>query len=68
MYSVQFQEKLIFEIFLIEKFCFKILMDFEMAFGDHFLNSKIGKKIIMGYSFPWETISLISLVSVLLRD
>lgn len=43
-------------------------MDFEMRFGDHFLNSKIGKKIIMGYSFPWETISLISLVSVLLRD
>lgn len=43
-------------------------MDFEMPFGDHFLNSKIGKKIIMGYSFPWETISLISLVSVLLRD
>lgn len=39
-----------------------------MRFGDHFLNSKIGKKIIMGYSFPWETISLISLVSVLLRD
>ena len=45
MYSVQFQEKLlIFEIFLIEKFCFKILMDFEMPFGDHFLNSKIEKK------------------------
>ena len=43
-------------------------MDFEMPFGDHFLNSKIEKKIITGYNFPWETIRLISLVSVLLRD
>lgn len=41
-------------------------MDFEMPFGDHFINSKIEKKI-MGYSSPWETISG-SLVSVLLRD
>ena len=32
-------------------------MDFEMPFGDHFINSKIETKIIMGYSSPWETIS-----------
>lgn len=40
---------------------------FEIPFWDHFLSSKIGK-IIMGYSFPWKTVWLISLVAVSLRE